>query len=58
MTGRISILLETTAVIVCIHRLYNRKLKPDMAVCVLYMCCVILSELGNVWKLGDRKSVV
>lgn len=52
MTGRISILLETTAVIVCIHRLYNRKLKPDMAVCVLYMCCVILSELGNVWKLG------
>ena len=52
MLGRASILLEIMAVIVCVYRMYNRKPEPDIAVGVLYLCCVIIYELENVCELG------
>lgn len=52
VTARLSILLEIMSVIVCIHCLYNRKVRFDISTIVLYLGCVILFELENVYGVG------
>lgn len=51
MAERLSILLEIMAVIVCIHCLYNRKVRFDISTIALYLSCVIIFELENVHGL-------
>lgn len=52
MVARISILLEIMAVIVCVHCLYKRKVKFDISTIALYLSCVILFELENIYGIG------
>lgn len=46
------------AVIVCIHSLYNRKVKFDISTIALYLSCVIIFELQNIHDLNFYDTIV
>lgn len=52
MTATVSVLLEIMAFIICIHQVYNRKVRVDSATIALYLVSVFVFELNNVCGLG------
>lgn len=54
MMFRLALVLEIMAVIVCIYRLYGRKVKLDIETAVLYLSCLTLFGMMNLY--GYRRS--
>jgi two-component system sensor histidine kinase AgrC len=57
MMLRLALVLEIMAVLVCIHRLYGRKVKLDIWTAALYLACLLIFDVINMYGFTDLLAV-
>ena len=53
MAFQIALALESMALIVCIHQLYDKKVKFDIGTILLYLGCLIISDVVNMYGFSS-----
>lgn len=57
MMLRLALVLEIMAVMVCIHRLYGQKVKLDIWTTALYLACLLIFDVINLYGFTDLLTV-
>lgn len=57
MAFQLALALESMAVIVCIHRLYDKKVKFDIGTMLLYLGCLIIFNVVNMYGFSSSYTV-
>ncbi len=58
MLLRLALLLEILAVVVCIHCVYGRKIKPDIPTIVFCLVSMIILDIINTYKINNISTSV
>ena len=58
MLRHMSILLEIMAVLVCIHRLYRKRLKANFEIAVVYLSCMVIYDVIDRYEFRIMLSLL
>lgn len=58
MLLRLALLLEILTVVVCIHCVYGRKIKPDIPTIVFCLVSMIILDIINTYKINNISTIV